>query len=773
MKKLFTLLCITAVILSAQAENIRFTYNIDNLQVSVKNGYQTVSFDNMLLTGKAGEPSLPYYAVKLMLPPGHEAVSIDFSGSDKVNLNGYYKLYPAQPSRPVSSENEGTFMLNEQVYNSSAKYPAQPTGTLTTHFMNGHSYALCTFTPIEYNPLQGSLSYYQSVTITVVSRATSRGAIALENLSSNEMINERCKTFAQNTDLSSSYGYTARTVDSYDVLIITPNMFAEQADTLVDHYHLQGLKSKIITMQEILAEYTGIDAAEKTRNCIKQEYQTNGISQVILAGDAEIVPYRGFFCSVQSVSVYEDTNIPSDLYYSALDGNWNTNNNSLWGEIGEDDLLPEISVGRMPFSNASEFAAMINKTIMYQNHPVEGELNNHLLAGENLYYNPDTWGSDYLELLIGTVTADGYTTTGFPASYPVVKLYDEISYWSPEDIINAINAGRSFVSHSGHSNEYYTMKLYDSDITNQNFYAVNGTTHNFPVLYSHGCICGAFDYNDCIGERMVGINNFASAFVANSRYGWFNEGQTEGPSHHLHREFMDALFADSLNRIGSAHLESRIATAPWVNAPGQWEEGALRWCFYDCNVLGDPAMAVWTNEPLDIVTTYPATIATGSSSFEVTVINQGNPAKGLKVAAIKNDVLIGSGYTGANGVAVVPLDSTINMAGPAQIVVSGYNCKPTVYNTVFSIENSINEQTATALTIYPNPASDRITIINELDNPFSKLSLHDITGKQIREFIITNGVSPQSIELNGLEPGIYFLRYTDSTSANATKIIIK
>ena len=28
---------------------------------------------------------------------------------------------------------------------------------------------------------------------------------------------------------------------------------------------------------------------------------------------------------------------------------------------------------------------------------------------------------------------------------------------------------------------------------------------------------------------------------------------------------------------------------------GQWEEGALRWCFYDCNILGDPAMKIWTS----------------------------------------------------------------------------------------------------------------------------------------------------------------------------------
>jgi len=80
-----------------------------------------------------------------------------------------------------------------------------------------------------------------------------------------------------------------------------------------------------------------------------------------------------FFCEVQSSSLYSDDDIPADLYYSALDGTWNDDGDNLWGEIGEDDLLPDVSVGRMSFSNSAELANILNKSMMYQENPILGE----------------------------------------------------------------------------------------------------------------------------------------------------------------------------------------------------------------------------------------------------------------------------------------------------------------------------------------------------------------------------------------------------------------
>lgn len=683
MKKFFTLGLLMTVMLSASADEIVKSYTIGKPQVQQKGLQQTVVFDQALLTGKPGEPVLPYFAVNLLLPPGHEAISIRFEGSGETLIPGNYNLVSGQYSRPLSEPGIPVNLRNEEVYRSMAAYPDIPTGALSTQYMNGYAFAQTVFTPVIYIPGKGELKYFEQVTIRIQTRETEKGREALKNLSASSSVKENLLRNAQNPGAEGQYAARERSVSDYEILIITPEAFVEQFDALTQLYLPRGMKSQITTTAFIQANSTGVDMPEKIRNYIIQEYQQHGIEHVVLGGDVEHVAYRGFYCHVQSSSAYEDYNIPSDLYYSALDGNWNTNGNNVWGEIGEDDLLPEVSVGRLSFSNETELAAMLNKTIKYQNEPVMGELRNPLLAGEHLYDTPETWGSDYLELLIGTRSDNGYTTTGIPEDHNILKMYDEESNWSSSQLISTINSGRNFIHHVGHANETYVMKLSMWDITNSNFSGVNGTTHNFPVISTHGCICGAFDYNDCIAEKMVSIENFAAVFIGNSRYGWFNEGQTEGPSAHLHREYVDAMFNDKLNRAGRAQVESKAATSPWVNAPGQWEEGALRWCFYDCNVLGDPALAIWTGEPIAVATAYPATLTTGTPEFEVTVTSMGAPVEGLTAALLKDGVLAGKGITAGNGTATVVIDPLIVEPGEAQLVISGYNCLPVYYTINF------------------------------------------------------------------------------------------
>jgi hypothetical protein len=129
-------------------------------------------------------------------------------------------------------------------------------------------------------------------------------------------------------------------------------------------------------------------------------------------------------------------------------------------------------------------------------------------------------------------------------------------------------------------------------------------------------------------------------------------------------------------------MESKIATAAWVTAPGQWEPGALRWCFYDCNVLGDPAFAIFTANPYAINASYPASILVGTASMNVNVvkISGGAPASGLTCVAMKDGNLIGKAITDSNGNATIVFDPLVNDPGDAQLIISGYNCTPVAFN---------------------------------------------------------------------------------------------
>jgi hypothetical protein len=610
----------------------------------------------------------------LILPPGHIARSIEIIPGEEVFLDGVYLIYPMQNVQPISEGGSGIFIKNEAVYLKDGIYPEKMTGQLSTSFLNGYSIAMSAFTPVKYNPAKGKLSYFKSVNIRIITIQDNKAEIALQNLNSSENVIERFGRMVQNMEALSVYPVRDNQSNGYQLLIITPSQFENAFHPLTEIYKTRGIIAEVATTEIIYSTMPGLDNPEKIRNYIIQEYQNHGVEYVTLGGDVEHIPYRGFYCTVQSTSVYTDNNIPSDLYYSALDGNWNPDSDNLWGEIGEEDLLPEIGVGRMSFTSLTELNVMLNKMINYQAEPVIGELRNPLLAGEFLWSDPETYGSDYLNLLIGFQDDNGYETTGIPTDHTIEFLYDENGKWTQGAIIQKINEGHSFIHHIGHANTTYAMRLSNPDITDANFQSVNGITHNFTLVYSQGCKCGAFDSNDCIAERMLNINNFAVAVVMNSRYGWFNEGQTEGPSAHLHREFADALYHQKESHIGMAHTISKIETAPWVNAPGQWEQGALRWCFYDCNVLGDAALNIWTDEPIEIITNLPDTISLAATTVSVTVLQDNSPVEDLSCVFIKEGIIYGTAKTNAAGLAEIIFTTPLADTGQATIYVSGYNC---------------------------------------------------------------------------------------------------
>ena len=675
------MLLLLAVFLSSLtlAQETTQVYHFGDPVITETDGYSVFQLSGAHLFGEPGKPILPFYPVRLILPPGEKATGIEVEFLDPVTWSGLSQLMPQQPYRPLSYAGEQAFLMDTAAYHKAAPFPGPVSYDVSTHFMNGVGIALSSFTPVSYTPSEGKITLYRRVRVKVLTASDKASADAMNNFHASPGILSRLQAFVQNPGALSSYlGGRANPPrqDDYHYLMITTESFAPGLDTLIRFYNSRGILARCYTLDYIDTAAAGDDMQEKIRNFILEEYQDNAIEYVLLGGDDEVVPHRGFYCTVFSGGSYvTDYGIPSDLYYSALDGSWNDDNDNMWGEPGEDDLLPEVAVGRLTFSTAAELQRMVHKTIMYQASPVTADLNQPLMAGEHLWSNPETWAIDYMRLLIGNHSVFGYVTQGIPPWHDIDTLYDRYSPWNTQRLIDSINNGHSFIHHVGHANYTSVMKMGNSTITNANFYQVDGVIRNFSVIYTHGCNCGGFDYNDCIAEKMIGIDNFAVAFVGNSRYGWFIEGTVDGPSQHIHREFVDALYSDSLYRIGMAHMQSKAETAPFLDLPGEYEPGAHRWCFYDCNVLGDPMLALWTDVPHDVTVSCPPMIKIGADTMCVSVSHNGFPTKGMVCSLFQADSLLGSGQTDTHGLCRFALGNA-PLEGEAVLRICGYNVLP-------------------------------------------------------------------------------------------------
>lgn len=782
MKKLFLIVpCLVLLTLLAEAKIVEKTYTFNRYTVSRSGNFDIIQFEGLTLSGIAGEPTLPWQSVQLALAPGEVVDRIEVITGKLVDIPGTFHLYPMQFSQPLSKGTSGAFVIKNDVYQSSDAYPSSRYGQVTTAFLKGVSIGMTTITPLLYIPRDGKVKYYASLRVKFYTKSSVKAQDALQNMGSGQQNIQRLQQYVQNPSTIGKYPEKKLSASDYQVLIITGSSYVSTFQPLVNLYLRRGLRSQVADVNTINTTVSGQDLQEKIRTFIKQEYQAHGIDYVVLGGDVEIVPARGFYCHVQSSSVYEDWNIPSDLYYSALDGTWDDNGNHVWGEIGEDDLLPEVAVGRIPFSSQQEATTMINKSISYQNTPVVQELNRVLLLGEKLADEPLTWGGDYLDLLIGHKTDNGYTTDGIYTTADIEKMYDRDlpQPWDVDQLLTSLNEGKPFVHHSGHASSSYNMRMFSWDINENAFSGLNGTEHNFCIIYSHGCYSGSFDDEDCIAEEMLKLNHFAVEYVGNSRYGWFNEGTTEGPSEHLNREFVNALYHNEDYRIGETHRQSRLNSASWVTAPGQWEEGALRWCFYCCNVLGDPVLGIWTDIPVNMQINCPTSVPAYSTQMTVSVQDNIGAVEGVTCAFVSGNILYGAAVTDNTGTATIQFDIIPQNPGNAEVVVSGYNRLGTAIPVNIGGTVGINPQSQDkeVISISPNPCHENISVTIITDEPESlAISIFSMDGRllnKVQHKNITPGQNILNIDelVRTISAGVYYVKVDNGTHINTVKLI--
>ena len=763
MKKLNLILLALMVSLFSSAQTIEKTYYLGQPNVAQIQGYEQIQFAGCMQSALAGQPSLPWHSVSLMLPQGMEAVSIEVELSDFQTLEGNHSLYPYQTaltySNPVRSKQ---FEKDEALYASKSVYPGQAYGNLSTHYMNGVGFAFSAFTPVQYVPGTGEVRYATKATVRVTTGAAKTDQSRKLWLNGDNAT--RAMRLAQNPEMLQTYNSKGRIMGGYDLLVVTNRQYVNSFDDYVAFYQARGLRTHVVAFETITSTMEGRDNQEKLRNYIIQEYENNGIMMVNLAGDVPNIPYRGLYCFADSGSGYQDNDIPADLYYAALDGNWNDDGDNRWGEIGEDDLLPEIGIGRMCFSNQNELNNMLHKAMTYQTEPVLGEFRKVIMGGEHLYDDPLSNGSQYLELLIGTHDDNGYTTTGIPEGYDFTRLYEEEGNWSGYNLRNAINQGTQYVHHDGHANTNYVAGWTNWDITDSNFSGANGVDHNYTFFHTSGCICGDFS-DDCILERMTKISNFAVATFGNSRYGWFNEGQTEGPAIHLARETEDAYYNDRIPYGGMALRESKIQTAPWVNAPGQWEEGALRWNFYDLNMMGDVACSPWHDEPFAPIVDCPYEVIEGQTSMEVKVTNDdGEGLNNFRCALFNGEDMLGLGYTGEDGLAIVEIDDPLDYVAELSLIVTGCDAWP---QTITMGLEATDENMMSNVALYPNPNHGQFSI--SLPEEDCEIVVFNSIGQQVCQQSNAKGMT--TLNLEGLNSGLYFVTVKSASAVRTLKFV--
>ena len=581
---------------------VSFSFHITGPQITFKGQKPVVLDSDFVLPATAGVPAIPtkvyFFAVDGNLK-SFKIKHIQFE-----NVPGKFNIPAVPPPAILSLKKPAKDHPDPAIYGKDAFYPKYPVIFRGIHTLLGQKVASLIFYPYRYNPVKRKLQIVKSVDIEIET-TPAKTSIKKSRITAS-MIKDAISSLVSNSeDVSLSIDTIQNGID---YLIVTNTDMSNAFDSLARWYRKLGFETEVRTVEWIGAHYSGRDLAEKIRNYLKVCNQDSGLTFVLLGGDVVQVPARVAYAMTSGAGyVSDEDSIRADLYYSDLDGTWDANNNGTFGEIADSvDLYPDVFVGRAPVRNAEEAMTFVRKVIAYENPaPQYRDYQNKVL-----FFAEVLWNDPFTD---EGVAKDMIDSLYIPPGQNITKLYETRGNENSAAVENSINAGVNLLNHDGHG--WYTVMgtgpdvIRTSDIDN----LTNGL--RLGILYSIGCWVGAFD-RDAISEHFIrNPHGGGVAFIGNSRYGWGSPGNPGyGYSDKFDEMFYRVLFWYNEFRAGMALAFDKVLFIPLSR-----DENVYRWHQYQLNLLGDPAMPIWTEIPREISAEIPDTVIQGSElriSFE-------------------------------------------------------------------------------------------------------------------------------------------------------------
>ncbi|MDD3803651.1 MAG: C25 family cysteine peptidase, partial [bacterium] len=427
----------------------------------------------------------------------------------------------------------------------------------------------------------------------------------------------------------------------YDCLIVCHADYDTAFERLKKWKEQRGLKTRIITTDSIFAYYSGADSAEKLRNFIKSEHALFDFTYLILGGDRATIPVRRMYAMNCNADYYDDEDsIPADIYYSALEGDFDFDNDGIYGEISDSaDLTQEILVGRILFDTIYYGPSpIITRIIDYEQTKNTEQLNRGMFMGMILWNPPFTPGGEAKEMIYNDI---------IPTSFHVLKFYEHWGHSGKADILDSLDNGYGIVNHNGHGS---FKGIWVDTLTSLSRGDMTGLT-NFSktgLFYSIGCWVGAFDRDNTTYNLHSITQNMQNSptggyisIITNSRYGWGAPGYPGlGVSDVFDYRFFDMLFNSEEKRPAALLRDLKEEFSPLSD-----NENLYRWHQYQLNYFGDPSTMIYTGNP-EVLN---VSIKKSDSTLLISILkSNGFPAEKADVC-IYRDSIIERGVTDAGG----------------------------------------------------------------------------------------------------------------------------
>src|SRR5947207_294828 len=235
-----------------------------------------------------------------------------------------------------------------------------------------------------------------------------------------------------------------------DCVIVAPDSLADIYQRLADYQTRLGIATVVRNLSTVrAADPRSNDVAQAVRSFLKAAHDLWGSRWAVLAADHDAIPMR-----YVRVLYSETLDIPSDAYYSDLDGSWDRNGNGIYGEVADSlDMNPDIAVGRLSASTRADAQVLVSKAIRYATNPGRGAVTKELILAEMLV--PSSWQPGQIYSADGAAIGESLKVRA-PACRPVTRYYENTAPYpgalplTKAAALSALGRGYGIVHHIGH-----------------------------------------------------------------------------------------------------------------------------------------------------------------------------------------------------------------------------------------------------------------------------------------------------------------------------------
>lgn len=533
------------------------------------------------------------------------------------------------------------------------------------------------------------------------------------------------------------------------------------------------------TIEEIKT-LSGCDLPEKIRTFIINTNNITKFHYVLLIGSYDDIPARMVQPAYNTPSHYSgvlNVRFCSDQYYADLHGDWDDNNNGIYGEYPDDNITfnTDVFVGRVPFNSPHLIEDYLRRVIMFQQDN-RNYKQNVILAGAVLYFQnedglgyPFIDGAEVLEYLKKNIiekeealkTFAFYEKEGWKkSSFPCNEALDE------GNLFYLWQKGAGYVNIEAHGSPWAVYrKTWNADDGNNIPESIEMTSSCFidtfspdylsnlrpSVIFVNSCLTADPDYDNlCLALLKQGaINYIGGTTVIYGVSDWKNE--QSGGSSSFNYFFTQALIKEKIS-IGKAFYKSKMIYTDFFNFYDVYLNEAPvvnQITLLSFNLFGDPSISFDVKKPgSDIVSPYITDFLPKKNekldygkikvNFKIADTFSGINNSSIKLF-INNKAITDFTITDIDDYSIqveyIVNNSLQNGSHYYKIIASdnsGNTCTNIIY---FNINKDDSDLKISKFVCYPNPCYDRVlTFYFETEEEsMAWLKIYNMAGELVKE----------------------------------------